>query len=340
MATWSAKYISTLPDSSFACVNSSGRHYPYKDASGAVDLPHLRAALSRIADPNNEQCGKSVLQAAAKREGVGQNAKALMPVSAKALDPDEEKAWFAGKIGRRLLAIPFGGPIPSPKSKYGVDLDHEWFSERTDIFGGEPWLLKNRERLVDWHHSAKPPGPGYGDPSGMMSGHFLGKSILDPNPEEDGWWVDQWFEAGNRRVALIQKLAEKGATLYGSSQPFGKTDRTKDGEITLWPFWLETLSTSPQNTYSVLRPKAVLDELASFGPTEYWDDLGTSLRDLSSDLRLTSDDLRAMDGVKAGRVLSGLNESDLRTALEQIQAALDRMQTVVGRQTQVGEPDG
>lgn len=331
MATWTAKYISSLPDSSFACINSRGRHYPYKDADGNIDLPHLRAALSRIGDPTNEQCGRGVLEAAAKKSNVGDASKAYIPVHAKALDPDQEAAWFEGRIGRGLLAIPFGGPIPSPKSKLGVDLDGEWFSPATDIFGGHRALQQNRERLVDWHHSARPPGEGYGDPSGMMSGHFLGKSILAPDPEDDGWWVDMWFEAGNRRVALVQKLAERGATLYGSSQPIGKTARTGEGEITLWPFWLETLSTSPQNTYSVLRPKAVLDQLAEVR-TEYWDVLETSLHDLSADLRLAGDDLA--DGAKAGRVLSGLNESDLRTALESIQAALDRLSTVVGRQTQ------
>lgn len=71
-ATWSSAYINSLPDSSFACVNKSGRHYPYKDASGKVDLPHLRAALSRIGDPSNEQCGKDKLRAAAKTAGIGE----------------------------------------------------------------------------------------------------------------------------------------------------------------------------------------------------------------------------------------------------------------------------
>ena len=70
-ASWSSEYINSLPDSSFACVDKSGRHYPFKDANGKVDLPHLRAALSRIGDPSNTQCGKSVLLAAAKKAGIG-----------------------------------------------------------------------------------------------------------------------------------------------------------------------------------------------------------------------------------------------------------------------------
>ena len=37
----------------------------------------------------------------------------------------------------------------------------------------------------------------------MMTGHVLGKSILDPDPEEDGWWVDIWLKAGNKRYSVF-----------------------------------------------------------------------------------------------------------------------------------------
>jgi len=60
-AVWSTAYINTLPDSAFLYVESGGkkdeegktvprtlRHFPYKDASGKVDLPHLRNAIARI----------------------------------------------------------------------------------------------------------------------------------------------------------------------------------------------------------------------------------------------------------------------------------------------------
>ena len=49
--------------------------------------------------------------------------KALLPIKAQVMAGDEETAWFAGKVPRRLLAIPFGGPIPSPMHTRGVDLD-------------------------------------------------------------------------------------------------------------------------------------------------------------------------------------------------------------------------
>jgi hypothetical protein len=57
---WSTSYINSLPDSSFALVVKgekdeegktvprANRNLPYKDASGKVDLPHLRNAMARV----------------------------------------------------------------------------------------------------------------------------------------------------------------------------------------------------------------------------------------------------------------------------------------------------
>jgi hypothetical protein len=59
-ATWSTEMVNNLPDSSFLFVEKgdkddsgkttprSKRHLPYKNASGSVDLPHLRNAISRL----------------------------------------------------------------------------------------------------------------------------------------------------------------------------------------------------------------------------------------------------------------------------------------------------
>lgn len=70
-AAWSSSYINDLPDSAFACIDSGGRHYPHHDAQGNLDLPHLRAAMSRIGDPANAQCGRGHLEAHARAAGIG-----------------------------------------------------------------------------------------------------------------------------------------------------------------------------------------------------------------------------------------------------------------------------
>lgn len=78
-AVWSTAYINDLPDSAFLYVedgekDSDGkttprtkRHFPYKDANGKVDLPHLRNALARIPDSDLPQSVKDDATAKAKR---------------------------------------------------------------------------------------------------------------------------------------------------------------------------------------------------------------------------------------------------------------------------------
>ena len=192
----------------------------------------------------------------------------MNPVKATLLDDD----------AFRLLAIPFTGPIPSPTAPRGADLDGEWFSPRTDIRPG--WL---KARDVDWHHGE----------DGTMRREVIAKAV-DPVMEDDGWWVTVWLEHGARRLGLIKRLAERGAQLYGSSESVaGLVQKAATGEILRWPYWRQTLSTSPQNTHSVLRPlKAVLDDATgdmypAVTPA-FWRDVTDELGVLASDLRRTS----------------------------------------------------
>lgn len=205
--------------------------------------------------------------------------KALLPVKAQAMDSEEMHAWFGGRISRRLLAIPFGGPIPAKDAPRGVDLDGEWFSERTDIYGPYKALRTYRERPVDFMHANDVLGH-------RLDSVIVGKAVLDAEPEEDGWWADLWLKAQEKRLSLIKSLAERGGQLFGSSQATYKKANPDTGEITEWPYYIQTIAPTPQNTYSVIRPKAVLDgvneaqiELAS--PLKAWladlDALGANL---------------------------------------------------------------
>ena len=190
--------------------------------------------------------------------------KALMPVHAKALLPDEIDAFISGKLPWRILAIPFGGPFPSAVAPKGMDFDGQWFSERTDLYAGFPALRRTRERLVDWHHSLAPIGGRGGDPLKSMNGVVLGKAILDEEPDEDGHWVEFWARKGEERLGLVKRLLQRGVQLFGSAQPAaaGKADPLT-GEILTFPYLLQTITTHPQNTLSVVRPKAVLHALDS-----------------------------------------------------------------------------
>src|SRR5206468_8387090 len=80
MAVWTTAYINDLPDSSFLYIEPGGtkdsdgkttprslRHFPVRDANGAVDQAHVRNALSRIPQSNLSQAVKDAATAKAKR---------------------------------------------------------------------------------------------------------------------------------------------------------------------------------------------------------------------------------------------------------------------------------
>ena len=177
--------------------------------------------------------------------------KALVPVKAQVMDSEEMTAWYEGRTPRRLLVIPFGGPLQRQGAPRGADLDREWFSERTDLYGPYKALRQTRERLVDFMHGQ----------SKTLRREIIGKAELDDEYEDDGLWAKVWLKAQQARLALFERL---GGTLYGSSEAVYKKADPETGEILEWPYWRQTLAPTPQNPYSVLRPyKAALEEAES-----------------------------------------------------------------------------
>lgn len=298
---WSSAYISALPDSAFACVDADGRHYPHHDAQGKLDLPHLRNALARVNQAGNTTCGKAHLQ----KHAEASMGKAQLPLKATLIDDD----------AFRLLALPFGGPIPYPGAPKGVDLDRQWLDEGTD-FGRPPKRVD-----VTWHHGL----------DSKLGAEVIGKAG-DLAFDDDGGWVTVWLDHGRRRTRLVKRLAEAAAgdpevDIFGSSEAIPHTSRIHTGKaeipwrrdipgfISRWHYIGQTLSTSPQNTRSILVPlKATLTDLAdgSIDPTaDFFSDLTTFLDSLSP----------SSDVGKAGRVLAARNEARLREAREHIDEA-------------------
>lgn len=170
-------------------------------------------------------------------------------LKAEPLDSGQLDAWLAGKRPRRILVIPFGGPLPGGKA--GLDLDGEYFDADTDLVGPYPTLARTRDRLVDWHHDQ--------DPTGVMRGAILGKAVLDKDPEPEGLWADFWANAGEKRRELVARLERQGVPLFGSSQPAARGVRkASDGHIEVWPLVRHTITTSPQNTHAVVPPLKAL----------------------------------------------------------------------------------
>lgn len=224
--------------------------------------------------------------------------------------PTQVKAQLIADDHFRLLAIPFGGPAELG----GRDLDGEFFSKRTDI--KPDWF---GERPVLWHHGQ----------DRHMSDTVIGKAT-DLTLEDDGWWVDVWLKHGEQRAELVKRLAAKGP-IYGSSGTIGYLRKaTKAGEILVWPYVEQTLTTSPQNALSVAKPaKAWLGDFddAMIPVHESFKGFLTDLDKLGADLPLTSlGDIPTGDvAAKAGRVLSARNEQALREALTVFHSILEQM---------------
>jgi hypothetical protein len=243
------------------------------------------------------------------------DSKIVIPMKATVIDDD----------AFRLLALPFGGPIPYPGAPRGADLDRQWFEESTD-FGSVP-----RRVPVTWHH-------------GMDA--TMGKALIgeagDLEFDDDGGWVTVWLKHGERRLSLVKRLAEKGAQIFGSSESADGTGRLRAGKAVLpwhrdipgaivrWHYNGQTLSTSPQNTLSVLRPmKATLAELTA-GTLEPTDAFFSDLAAFMDNLATTPDGNLSAEGdlsAKAGRVLAARNEARLREAMAALAAALDELQS-------------
>ena len=233
MAAWSSSYITALPDSAFACIDSKGRHYPHHDASGKIDLPHLRNALSRLGQDDTTSCGASHLRAHARAEGIG-----------KATTVDYLKAEQLSTAKWRVLAIPFGGPF-----KGGKDADGEYFSARTDI--KKDWF---RERPVLWHHG--------GDE--VLKDESLGTED-DLELERDGWWGKLWLDRSNRYWEQVNALLAAGK-VYGSSGALGHlVQKARDGEILVWPHIEQTLTPTPANPFARVVPTKAVDHFTSAG---------------------------------------------------------------------------
>jgi len=243
------------------------------------------------------------------------------PFTASQLD-----RWLAGKIPRRILVAPFGGPLAKAK---GLDLDGEFFDEQTDFYGPYPALRRSRERLVDFHHSTFLERDA-SDAESAVKGAIMGRVVLDDHfAEEDpgfaGLWGDFWANAGEKRRSLIRWLEERGHQLYGSTQPVpGGVVRGKAGHIDVWPIQYHTISTSPQNTYAIVPPlKAVLDSDISIEALRAFaaglDDLG-SLRSPSE----TGD-----GAAKSGRVFSRRNEEVIASSLTVLEERIELLRRLL-----------
>ncbi len=258
--------------------------------------------------------------------------KTMGELKAEPMTTSQLDRWLRGRISRRVLVLPYGGPIPKKGAPLGVDIDGEWFDDDTDTIAGHAALMATRQRVVDFHHDM--------DPTGVMKGAILGNVFVDDNAETvdidgidyTGRWGDFWANAGEKRRALVAALERQGVLLYGSSQAAYKK-ASKLGHIDTWPLIRHTITTSPQNTYAVVPPlKALLtapsiDEI----PAEALKALLVGLDASTTDLLLTSAQTAADPSAAPGDEAATLELDPLIEALGG--ALLEYVTTLTERKT-------
>lgn len=134
----------------------------------------------------------------------------------------------------RMLALPFGGPIPRKGAPAGADLDGEWFSRHTAT-----GLTPYSEVPVLWHHGV--------DPLGFLRDATLGKAT-GWHRDELGWRCYVQLTPGPQ-VELVQLLSDR-VPLYGSTS--ARRVERDNGHITRWLVDELSLSPTPQNPYALV----------------------------------------------------------------------------------------
>jgi HK97 family phage prohead protease len=160
-AAWTASYINDLPDGSFLYIEPGGnkdsegktaprslRHFPYKDANGAVDMPHLRNALSRIPQSNLPQTVKDTLTARAQR--LLDNSKAVERTADELKQQADDVALQVATHDAQLPeSVATKGPSELEQIKQHLARLEELVSRAADVTGKEEEANRPEPRPVD-----------------------------------------------------------------------------------------------------------------------------------------------------------------------------------------------
>jgi len=228
-AKWTTAYINDLPDSAFLYIEPghekddegrtvprSARHFPYKDASGKVDLPHLRNAIARIPQSNAPGLTaekKRQLQEKARR--ILREASGGKAVALKALD---DGSLVVGGYG-----IVWGG----------TDLVGDYFTPETDF-----WFDKiTPNPPILYHHGRDV----------KIGRKVVGKTRLI-DPDDVGLWVESQISLSDEYLSGVRGLIEEGRLGYSSGAVAHLVERvpTKKGAwLKSWPIAEFSLTPTP-----------------------------------------------------------------------------------------------
>ena len=224
-AEWDVKYINDLPDDCFAVILPGGekdeegktvprtlRYFPYKNAQGEIDLPHLRNALARLPQAKipeeYRRKAEQVLKAAAKKMKVGEYAEEVEDkelFEALTVDTDTNRA--------RVILLKSGWS--KNKRFYSPDV----LGEAVSLFEGAKCYLDHEDVKGISNRSVR-----------ELAGFYENVAFINNRLEGDLQFLDT--EAGKIGLALAQESIKHNKPLAGLSlKGLGKLRKTEEGYI-------------------------------------------------------------------------------------------------------------
>lgn len=228
-AVWSQAFINDLPDTSFGFVETGGdkdedgktvprslRHFPFKDAAGKVDLPHLRNALARATQSPFGSKAMPKLDAAARAAGIG-GRKAISDGGYFSVQKDAAGQW-------RWLAIVSNKFLDRDEEILAEDA-HREFVEHVDKTGEYP-------RLELWHT----PGSrvGIADMVEYADGFRLDSGTFDKGMEPVAESLSKWPEPLAMSHGFEYKPKDKKGGVYRRYRTFEDSVLPADKAANIW----------------------------------------------------------------------------------------------------------
>lgn len=218
MATWSTAFVNNLPDSAFLYIEPGGtkdadgktvprsnRHFPVKDDSGKVDLPHVRNALARIPQSNLPDSVKK--DATAKAQKMLGNDRSMEDLATVDLE------------GVEIMAV--GGPVLAHGSPPG----------------GEDWSRETLEGIVEASRELEDEFIATGKVVDSKRGHFgdfgdpaLGR-VSNARMNDEGTKLIGDVRAVPKKFAELVKV---GAFPFRSAELAGNVTSQRTGKKYPW----------------------------------------------------------------------------------------------------------
>lgn len=227
MAEWTTKYVNSLPDSSFAWIDSDGnRHLPYKDADGKVDHNHTANALARL----NQVKGMSSDERDKVRAKLQSAMKSASKMEASIFRASPIQLSADGELPSRIMLMQSGNWPNSVKGDFSISVDDlKEIKNNFDSGVGFPTDDASTGLAIDFKHEYADEAAAWIKGLELSVDAATGEAKLFANPIE---WTDSGEAAvrGGRFKCVSPSgyFGRKGTRMSAWSNPTNLTEKVKN----------------------------------------------------------------------------------------------------------------